>query len=344
MDRVVSIKRLTSWLWLLVLLAVGWAAYRHRESVVVAFRLVGRADFRWVAVAAVAIAGVYACRAGVYAVPLRLLGYRAPVVFLWATGIAATSLHQLLPAAGATGYAFLTYAFRQRGIPSGQASLVALIDTLAYSASLGVLVIVSLAYLAVRGSLQLGRLGTVLGPGAVALVVGIWIYRRQRDRHRFVAAVLHGKNVLASLVGRHWPDAPIATFFDEYYEGKSLISRRPRAFLKMIGLQFLAVVCDTAALYLAFLAIGLAPNVVQVLIGFVLAMSGAAIVGAPGGGGSFETIISAFWAAHGLTPAQGLAAAVLYRLVAFWLPVAFTAVVLLRLRGRKPPVVATAAQ
>lgn len=334
-----TVKRITGWLWVVVLAAVGWAAYSHRQSVVLAFGLIGRANLTWIAIAAVAIGAVYICRAGVYAVPLRLLGYRAPGPFLWATAVAATSLHQLLPAAGATGYAFLTYAFRQRGVSTGQASLVALIDTLAYSTSLGVLVIVSLTYLAIGGTLRLGRLAAVFAPGAAAVALAIWIYHRQRDRRRFVASVLRWKNALASLVGRRWSDAPVEQFFDEYYEGKRLIGRRRRAFVEMIALQLLAVFCDTAALYLAFVAIGVAPNIVTVLIGFVLAMSGAAVIGAPGGGGSFEAIMSAFWATHGLEVAQGIAAAVLYRVVAFWLPVGVTGIVLLQLRRRRRRVV-----
>jgi uncharacterized protein (TIRG00374 family) len=326
---------IASWLWVVVVIAVAWTAYRHRRSVTLAIGLIGRADVSWLAIAAVMIGGVYLCRAGVYAVPLRLLGYDAPRSFLWSAAIAATSLHQLLPTAGASGYAFLTYALHQRGVSAGQASLVALIDTLTYSMSLAALVIASLAYLVVGGVLPLQRTVTVFAPGAVIVALAAWIYRRQRERRTFVPLVLRGKTRLASLLGRRWPDAPVEEFFDNYYVGKRLIGRRPRAFYDMMGLQFLAIACDTTALYVSFLAIGVTPNLLAVLIGFTLAMSGAAVIGAPGGGGSFETIMSAFWATHGLGAAQGLAAAVLYRVAAFWLPVGVTGIILLRLRHRR---------
>jgi glycosyltransferase 2 family protein len=103
----------------------------------------------------------------------------------------------------------------------------------------------------------------------------------------------------------------------------------------MLALQFLAIGGDALALYLCFVAIGVLPSPWTVLMGFVVAMSGAAVIGAPGGGGGFETIMSAFFATHGLRADQAIAAAVLYRLVAFWLPVAITPVVLFRLRRRR---------
>jgi len=336
-----SSGRPTSWrrrtarhIWLVIPLAVAWAAYRNRDAIVRAVSVIGHANWWWLGSAALAIGGVYLCRARVYAVPLRLLGYDPPLSFLWTTAIAATSVHQLLPAAGATGYAFLTYAFRQRGVPQGQASLVALIDTLSYAVTLAVLVVASLLYLPAGGALDVRRVAIMFAPGAAAVALGAWVYRAQRDRRRFVRMVLRWKTRVASILGARWPDDPVRAFLDEYYEGKRLIGRRRQAFYQMIGLQLLAVVCDAIALYLTFVSVGVTPNVVAVLIGFVVSMSGAAVIGAPAGGGSFETIMAAFWVRHGVDAPHAIAAAVLYRLVAFWLPVAMTGIILWRLRRR----------
>jgi uncharacterized protein (TIRG00374 family) len=328
-------RAVAGWLWVVVPLAAGGIAYAHRQSIIEAVGLIGRAHLQWLGPAALAIGGVYLCRAGVYAVPLKLLGFGAPVSFLWATAVAATSLHQLVPAAGATGYAFLTYAFRRRGVPGGKASLIALVDTLSYSASLATLVVVSLVYLAIGGSLEVGRVAIVFAPGAALVAVAAALYRLQRDRRRFVPLVLRSKDRVAVLFRRRWSDEPIRKFFEEYYEGKRLIGRRRGAFGRMLALQFLAIGGDVAALYMAFVAIGVRPHPWTVLMAFVVAMSGAAVIGAPGGGGSFETIMSAFFATHGLRAEQGIAGAVLYRIVAFWLPVAITQVVLFRLRRRR---------
>ncbi len=128
-------------------------------------------------------------------------------------------------------------------------------------------------------------------------------------------------------------------FLREYYEGKRLIRGRRGMFSRMLGFQFLAVACDACALYMACLALDVTPPVWTVLMAFVVAMTGLAITGVPAGGGSFEAIMGTFFATHGFGPAQGIAAAVLYRIVAFWIPVALSLVFLLpraRRRGSRP--------
>jgi hypothetical protein len=48
----------------------------------------------------------------------------------------------------------------------------------------------------------------------------------------------------------------VRAFLDDYFRGKTLVARRRRAFAWMIGFQYVAVACDAAALYAAFLALG----------------------------------------------------------------------------------------
>lgn len=323
------------WIWVAVLLAVALVAYTHRDTLARAAGLLGRANPWWLAAAVVAIGGVYLCRAAVYRVPLAVLGYSVKRSFLWSTAVVATSLYQLLPAGGATGYAFLTYALRQRGVSTGQASLIALIDTLSYAAAVAMLVAGSLIYLAISETSAAGAIALGLAPGIGLVVLAAWVYALQRDRERFIPLALRLARRAGAVLHRQWPEAPIRRFLEEYYEGKAVIRRHPPAFYRMVGFQCLAVCCDAAALYMAFLAVGVAPKAWVVFMGFVIAMTGLAIVSVPGGGGSFETIMSVFVAHHGLLAAQGLAAATLYRIVAFWLPVFVSLFVLLGFRRRR---------
>jgi len=217
--------------------------------------------------------------------------------------------------------------------------LIALIDTLSYAVAAAALVVASLLYLATGGGLDAPPVPLTLAPGLLAVALAGWVYHLQGDQARFTRLAVGLKDRLAALLGREWSDAPIRRFLDEYYAGKAVIRRRPGAFYRMVGLQFLAVGCDAAALYMAFLALGLAPRIWVVLTGFVVSMAALAIVGVPGGGGgSFEMVMSLFFARHGLAPAQGIAAAILYRFVAFWLPALVSLVVLLRLRTRRTEV------
>jgi uncharacterized protein (TIRG00374 family) len=315
--------------------AVTWAAWTHRRSVATAFGLVRGAALEWMAPAAVAIGGVYLCRALVYRQPLVTLGYRVPAGFLWRTALIATSLHQLIPAAGLSGYAFLTWALHQRGVSSGQASLIALVDTLSYAGAVAVLVIGTLLYLLSVGTLHSRTLLVGVAPGVAVVVSAGYVYWLQRDQGRLLHAIDRVAAMSRRRLGLRWPLGPVRAFLREYYEGKRLIRGRRGMFSRMLGFQFLAVACDACALYMTCRALDVTPPVWTVLMAFVVAMTGLAITGVPAGGGSFEAIMGAFFAAHGFSPAQGIAAAVLYRIVAFWIPVALSLVFLLRLRQRR---------
>jgi uncharacterized protein (TIRG00374 family) len=161
------------------------------------------------------------------------------------------------------------------------------------------------------------------------------VYWLQRDRSRCLRLVLKAERRLAGLFHSRWPEAGVRKFLDDYFHGKEIVSQRRRAFAWMIGFQYIAVACDAAALYSAFVALHLLPSVWVVLLGFVLAMAGGAVATAPGGGGSFELIMASFFANHGVGHAQAIAAALLYRCVAFWLPVVVTVFLLLQLRHRR---------
>ncbi len=321
--------------WLMAPGIVAFVAYTNRQALATAVQLMGRAALWWLIPAALAIAGVYLCRAAVYGIPLTVLGYSFTRSFLWATALVATSIHQLIPSGGVSGYAFLTFALNQRGVPAGKASLIALIDTLSNAAAVATLLLGSLVYLAIVGVLDAGRLSLALVPGAALVGLAAWLYVLQRDRHRLSAVVLGAASRLANSLGRRWSEEPIRGFLDEYYAGKDIIRRKPEAFCRMLGLPYLAVGCDAAALYMAFLALGQSPKAWVVLLGFVISTATLAVVAVPGGGGSFELTMSVFFSRHGVDPAAAIAAAILYRVVAFWIPALVSLVVLARLRHRK---------
>jgi uncharacterized protein (TIRG00374 family) len=337
--RLVPWRRIIRWsLWLGIPGAVGLVAYRNRESLGEAAALIAGARYPWLLAGAGAIAAVYVCRGFVYSIPLRLLEYSVPRLFLWQTALMATSLHQLIPTGGASGYAMLTWALHQRGVPSGEASLVALIDTLSYAAALATFVVAGVSYLLVTGMMGSRSFATSFVPGLALVAVAGVVYWVQRDHALCLRVVLRAKRWLGRLAGTRWPEAGVRKFLDDYFRGKEIVSQRRRAFAWMMGFQYVAVACDVIAVYSAFLALGMLPQPWVVLLGFMLAMAGGAVAGAPGGGGSFEVIMATFFAKHGIAHAQAIAAAILYRCLAFWLPVGVTLFLLVRLRHRRPDI------
>jgi uncharacterized protein (TIRG00374 family) len=282
--------------------------------------------------AAVAIAGVYVCRAGVYRAGLRTLGHFLNYPFLLGCACVATSLHQLVPAAGATGYVYLTYAFHRRGVATGGSSMVALLDTLSNALSVVTLLLITIVYLG--GSLSPREFLPAGLSGAMVTAAVLYLYYRQRDRARFTGSVLAVGARLARLLHRKWREESIRDFLDHYYEAKSIFRRRPASLLLMVALQYLALACDCLALWMVLHALDVAPQLWVVFLSLVVSMAGLAVATVPAGGGSFEVLMSGFLAANGTPLATAIAAAVLYRAVAFWLPLAASVPVLLSQRRR----------
>ncbi len=310
-------------------------AYRNHDEVVRAIHVIGRVSPWFVAAAAAAIAGVYFCRGSAYRIALGVMEYTFGRWFLARTALVATTAHHLIPTGGASGYAFITYAFHQRGVPAGRASMLALVDTLSNSIALGSLVVVVLVHLAFGASISGAIAGLGLVPGLALLGLAGGFYFLQRDRGRFEGFALKAKGYLARLLRRQWGDVPVRRFLDEYYAGKALIVRRPGRFAIMVGWQYGGMVCNCVALYIIFYALGVAPSVWSLFVGLVLALAGVAVVAVPAGGGSFEVVMSTYFSTHGIATADSIAAALLFRLVAFWAPLAVSTVILLGLRHRR---------
>lgn len=322
-------------LWAVVPLAAGVVAYRHRGPLTEGLALLPAAHVGWLALGVVMIAVIYLARANAYRVPLRVLDYTVRPRFLFAIALVATSVHQVIPAAGASGYAFLTFALHRQGVSSGQASLIALVDTLSYAVAMATVVGGSLVYLFTWDGMSALVLRVGVLPAITIVALALLVYVAQRRRARLERLVIGAKHRLERVLGRRWPDAPLRTFLAEYDRGKTMIARRPGRFVQMLAFQYVAVGADAAALYLAFLALGVAPAPWTVFMGLVVAMAAAAVLGAPAGGGGFELVMTGFFAHQGVSESQAFAATLLYRLLAFWLPVAGSLLVLLWVRRRR---------
>jgi len=335
-----TVVRGRPWRWVLlgvVLAAAGVVAFLHRHDLAHAMILVVRVKPGWLLLAIAIIAGVYGCRALVYDVTLRLLGFSLGRLYLWRSAVVATTLHQLIPSGGASGYAFLTYAFHDRGVGGGEASLTALIDTLSNAASVALLVVITLPYLGLTGRLSGEELAAILIPGAVVLPLAGVVFWLQARRDRLVRFLLAAKRRLETALRRSWPDRPLVDFVDQYVAGKAVIARRPIVFALLVALQVAALALDCAAVYAVFLGLGERPDPFVVAMGFVVALAGLTVIVVPGGGGSAEVLMSAFFAASGIQLDDAIAATLLYRLVSFWLPTLFSLAALWRwwgLRGK----------
>ena len=315
-----------------VITAIGVVVAYHVDDVRRALRLLGTARPGWIIIGALLTAGVYIFRGLVFARVLRSLGFALPIPWLWRTALVATVVDQVIPTAGASGYGYSVAAFRSRGVPSGQASLVALLELVSYGVAVATVFITAVVRIALEGRLAAASLLGVLLPGALIGAGAAWIFAVQRDRRRLTRAAQRWTRCIEQSLRCRGAAAAVHRFLAQYYDGKARLRGSGYSFGALVGLQYFALACDVAALYAMFVALGHYPPIFAVTLGFILAMAGATMVAVPMGGGSFEAILAGYLAVYGSAASVVIAATVLFRVVSFWLPASLCAPVLLASR------------
>jgi uncharacterized membrane protein YbhN (UPF0104 family) len=96
--------------------------------------------------------------------------------------------------------------------------------------------------------------------------------------------------------------------------------KRPLSLIAALGTSATLTLCNVMCLFFCLQALGLSLSFAAVLLVFTFGVGTGAAVPTPGGLGGFEAGLAAGFVAYGIDAAPALAAALLYRLVSYWLP------------------------
>lgn len=96
--------------------------------------------------------------------------------------------------------------------------------------------------------------------------------------------------------------------------------RHPWALLKALTCSVALTFCNVLSLFFCLYALGIHLPFAAVLLVFTFGVGAGAAVPTPGGLGGFEAGLAAGFVAYGIDASPALAAALLYRLVSYWLP------------------------
>ncbi len=217
--------------------------------------------------------------------------------------LAAMFINRLLPAGvGALGTNYV-YLRRQNHTAAAAASIVALNNVIGFAGHSILLIITvvlaspqSLA-LPSRPTQSAGGLLTGIAIALIIIIIGIFIWGRQRLK----AAVSGVFNQLLSY--RHRPHAVLT------------------ALASSTALTFFNVACFVCCLA----ALGVHLPFLAVLLVFTFGVGAGAATPTPGGLGGFEAGLAGGLLTYHVAHAEALAAAILYRLVSYWLPLALGA-------------------
>jgi uncharacterized membrane protein YbhN (UPF0104 family) len=292
-------------------------------------------NWRWIgdAVALVRAAGIrelggalglillsYLISSQVFHVALRSLGRNLGVLPLWTTTVTAIVISQAVPAGGAGSYAFLLSAFKRRGVPAGEAALLAMLEALSYAGALILVGVFSLVYILFHVVDGLGA-GGLVAPAIAGLVgvvclaaVGLVLTRDELTLRGWIAPVgralarlrlrpgagNHGERVVAELV-----------------RARGLLAARPGAVVVLVAIQIVALAGHSLALHLILASLGASAGFGLTLAAFGVALLTSTFNVLPGGGGAVETVLAAVLMNLAVGPAA-IPAAILFRLLNFW--------------------------
>jgi uncharacterized protein (TIRG00374 family) len=258
------------------------------------------------------------CASQVYQIALRQLGYRFSPLRLWGTAIVAIMLSQSVPAGGIASYAFIVESLRRRGVSAGHAALVAALEGVSYICGMVLYFGFALAFITVRsgtGAAEELSFGAAVAALAVIGAALFVLTRRQAVIERWLLAPWRG---LARLLRRKWSDAPVLRLAEELARGRALMSQRPLEMLMLVGVQLASLTCHSLAMLAVLYSLNAPTSLFVVMAGFGITLLASTFNVLPGGGGTVETALAITLGQLGVGQAA-LAAALIFRIVNFWL-------------------------
>jgi len=297
-------------------------AFFNRAWLLEAIGLARAAQPYWLLLGLITILGSFFISSQVFQVVLRALGHRAGVLRLWATAVVAIITSQVIPAGAVGSYAFLLDSLRRRGVTAANAALVATLEALSYAGAMVIFALFGLAYLASRilaadpdGS---SLLAPLLAVGVVVLLLGVMVLLLTRD-----AATLRGwlgrlHGMLVRMLRRPLKDAWADRAVAELVRVRALIAALPRMLVALVLIQLTALSGQSLGLYLILRSLGVSTSFLTVLAAFGIALLTSTVNVLPGGGGTVEAALVAVLTQLGVG-AEAVPAAILFRLLNFWL-------------------------
>ena len=305
--------------WAATLIGVGaltvLVAVEHR-TLQQSIQVFGHLRWRWVPLAVMA----ETVSMTVFALAQRHLvvvgGHRTPVGHSVRTAYGGNAISGSIPFVGAQlGTLFTFRAYRRRGVDG---------PTVAWALAIaGVLGALAYGIVAGTGAIVSGNsfvTGALAGSTSVLLIsatLGWWALRRESLRprltHRAVRVVAWRQRVTKQFRGQ--PDEIVAIAFERFD------ALRPRRvdYARVFSFALVNCLADVTCLMFCILAVGAGVPWTRLILVWVAGSTAKGVPFTPGGIGFVESAIAVALVASGLPAPTATAAALLYRVVSFWM-------------------------
>jgi uncharacterized protein (TIRG00374 family) len=250
---------------------------------------------------------------------------------------AGGSVNRIIAAGGAAGI-YIRYRFFDRhGLSFGSLVVVLILQNLMTGVILFTSLCLALTYLLSRqlmGPTQLRVALAMLGLMVGLFLLVVALYRRPLLLRRILDLTARLIDVPARKVARRsiYNPTGVTESIDNFYQAIEVARQKPLETCKALAYGVLTLFSDIASLYFVFYALGFPIRLDVLIVGYVITNYIISILLMPEGIGVTEASLTAVYSSLGIPPSIVVVATLLFRFIAFWLPIGVGLVALWDLR------------
>lgn len=314
-----SLRRIP-WSWIIGIILIGLVitlAIYNRAELTEAIHLLQTTEPIWIAVAFTMIVLGFVCAGWIYGSVLSILNHRETMVWLIGTALVGILLNQAVPMGSVAAYAFLVAALRIRGFPTSSVAVVAGTELLSWNGAALLMFSAGLLYLTLTAEFTATTpiITAVIITLGVATFLGIVATRPAES----VARWLHRLRRGLLKIGIEWDTKSLELLIDEIANSRAIFAAQPSKFVRIIALQMGIFVFHALALTALLYGMRVDAPFLDVLAAYGMSLIVSLFTILPGGGGAVEAALSFSLHLQGVPIHGALGAAILFRLLSFWM-------------------------
>lgn len=226
-----------------------------------------------------------------------------------------------LPSVGISGVILRARLLGKSGYSAEVSSFTLLMETIYMAGVMMVLSLIGVWYLLDNGSVHFNQMIILILMMLLPVTGSLLFYRMCQNRERglrWSGWILHHWNRLMRLFRRPGISLEIMKErVNRFYQGIAGLKHVPPILL--LTFAFIRIALDVATLWFCFLAFHFAISLGILLTGYGLVLGFSGLAALPGGLGLVDVSLASIYARLGTPGAVAVAAALSYRLLAFWL-------------------------
>lgn len=291
-----------------------------------ALAVVQRARFEFVTLAIIAESLRYLAVALYTQKLLHFLGHHIGLWPFVELMFAGGSANRIVSAGGAAGF-YVRYRFFQRhGLSLGDLAIVLTLQNLMTGLILLSTLLLGLFYLLTHR--LIGAIQLLIAAAMICLMLGllasfIALYRRPRNLKRFLVSVAKVIDLPVKKVAKKsiYDGKQILRSVDNLYEAAKVARKKPLETGKALAYGIVTLFADVLSLYFVFHALGFPIRLDILVVGYVITNYVMSVLLMPEGIGITELSLSAVYTSMGVPSGIVVVATLLFRFIAFWLPI-----------------------